>query len=83
MDTDLLSEFAVMPSIREGTAKSIFFCHLWHLFPPGELSTARGLMLKNSHKPTKCSTWAADDPGYQIEAIRYGYHPILVLMLPI
>jgi len=34
----LLSEFAVMPSIREGTAKLIFFCHLWHLFPPGELT---------------------------------------------
>jgi len=37
MDTNLLSELASVRNIKNGSAKTILFSHLWHLFPPGEL----------------------------------------------
>ncbi|XXH01268.1 hypothetical protein Hte_007622 [Hypoxylon texense] len=36
LETDLAPEVEVARSVRDGTAEKIMFCHLWHLFPPGE-----------------------------------------------
>ncbi|KAI4858765.1 P-loop containing nucleoside triphosphate hydrolase protein [Hypoxylon rubiginosum] len=36
LETDLAPEVEVVRSVRDGTAEKIMFCHLWHLFPPGE-----------------------------------------------
>lgn len=36
LDTDLAPELEVARAVRDGTAEKIMFCHLWHLFPPGE-----------------------------------------------
>ncbi|KAI1771509.1 P-loop containing nucleoside triphosphate hydrolase protein [Hypoxylon cercidicola] len=36
LETDLAPEVEVAESVRAGTTEKILFCHLWHLFPPGE-----------------------------------------------
>ncbi|KAH8704254.1 hypothetical protein BGW36DRAFT_404462 [Talaromyces proteolyticus] len=36
LETNLAPEIEVANSIKDGTAEKILFCHLWHLFPPGE-----------------------------------------------
>ncbi|KAI0165323.1 P-loop containing nucleoside triphosphate hydrolase protein [Hypoxylon sp. FL1284] len=36
LETDLAPEVEVAKSVKAGTAEKIYFCHLWHLFPPGE-----------------------------------------------
>ncbi|KAI0006576.1 P-loop containing nucleoside triphosphate hydrolase protein [Xylariaceae sp. FL0662B] len=36
LETDLASEVQVANSIKDGSSEKIMFCHLWHLFPPGE-----------------------------------------------
>jgi hypothetical protein len=36
LETDLAPEIKVSNSVKSGTAEKILFCHLWHLFPPGE-----------------------------------------------
>ncbi|KAI1081441.1 P-loop containing nucleoside triphosphate hydrolase protein [Whalleya microplaca] len=36
IEIDLALEVQVAKSIKAGTAEKIMFCHLWHLFPPGE-----------------------------------------------
>lgn len=37
MDTDLAPEIEIAKNIRAGKVEKILFCHLWHLFPPGEM----------------------------------------------
>jgi hypothetical protein len=36
LETNLALEIDVAKAIKTGTAARIMFCHLWHLFPPGE-----------------------------------------------
>ncbi|KAI3318452.1 P-loop containing nucleoside triphosphate hydrolase protein [Xylariaceae sp. AK1471] len=36
LETKLALEVDVAKTLKTGTAERIMFCHLWHLFPPGE-----------------------------------------------
>ncbi|OCK84605.1 hypothetical protein K432DRAFT_389408 [Lepidopterella palustris CBS 459.81] len=57
MDHDLKSEIAVVRAIKDGSARTIIFSHLWHLFPPGEIIYCPNISTEQQPQAYKVLYW--------------------------